>query len=88
MNQQDFIAGLLYPLAQYGIFGLVYYYALYKSILHLDNYKGENKISQVAFAVFILMTLLTEPQADEPIILCFIFDGIIRWIKNEKKRSI
>lgn len=74
-----FYCGLLYPLMQYGILGIVYYYALYKSIKYISYTDSkEKKISNIAFLVFVMITLLTEPQADEPIIVSFIFDGLIR----------
>ncbi|MGN0807263.1 MAG: hypothetical protein ACI4MN_02320 [Candidatus Coproplasma sp.] len=79
-----FYCGLLYPFAQFGIFGIIYYIALAWAI----KYFSKNKYTCFAFAAFILFTLLTEPQADEPIIVVFLFDALIRRIEQKKTIKI
>ena len=85
-----FYCGVLYPLAQYGIFGLIYYWALFKGIHNIINNQTryEKKFSNIIFAIFIVLTLLTEPQADEPLILCFIFDGLQRYFNTKKGMEV
>lgn len=80
-----FYCGLLYPLAQYGVFGLVYYWALFKALKSIadQDVRRDRKFAHLAFAAFILLTLLTEPQADEPLILCFVFEGLLLYFENK-----
>lgn len=80
---KGYYCGLLYPLMQYGLWGIVYYWALFKSIIYNSNNK-KNKVIKYVLGIFIVLTLLTEPQADEPIILCFIFDGLINFFDKNK----
>lgn len=69
-----FYCGLLYPFAQYGVLGLVYYYMFGIAIKNFS----QNKWARIGFGCFIVLTLLTEPQADEPFIVCFLFAGLLK----------
>lgn len=75
--------GLLYPLLEYGIVGIIYYVALIKGIKNFS----ENKFCTIAFGVFLLFTLLTQPQAEEPFVLCFIFNGLLKVSNNRLIRG-
>lgn len=78
-----FYCGLLYPLAQYGLFGIFYYCMLFISCRNFSD----NRFGKYAFFVYFFLTLLTQPQADECFILSFIFAGIIkycRFYQNDK----
>ena len=69
-----FYCGLLYPLAQYGLFGSIYYYVMCVACCKFSD----DGFSRAAFLVFFFLTLLTQPQADECFILAFLFSGVIR----------
>lgn len=68
-----FYCGLLYPLAQYGIFGFFYYYVMHMTFSEYSK----SKYIRIAFSIYFLLTLLTQPQADECFILIFLFSGVI-----------
>lgn len=78
-----FYCGLLYPLAQFGVFGLVYYFMMLKSI----KFFSEIKYARNAFALYILLTLLTQPQADECFIVCFLFSGLILYTNKRMRKK-
>lgn len=69
-----FYCGLLYPATQYGVFGLYYYYMMLVSGLKFSD----NRFGRYAFFIYFILTLLTQPQADECFILSFIFAGVIK----------
>lgn len=75
-----FYCGLLYPLSEYGLFGLLYYFILLYSIFHFSR----EKEACVAFAIYILITLFTEPQADEPFIVAFLISGLVLYSEEKK----
>ena len=63
---------------------------MFKGIHNIINNQTryEKKFSNIIFAIFIVLTLLTEPQADEPLILCFIFDGLQRYFNTKKGMEV
>lgn len=80
---QGFYCGLLYPLMQFGIFGLYYYFMM----VIAAKYFSDNHYGRYAFFIYFIMTLLTQPQADECFILSFIFAGVIHSCRYGKRRS-
>jgi len=80
-----FYCGLLYPLAQYGFLGFFYYYVFIRTGKSFSN----NIYANVVFWVYMSLTLLTEPQAEEPFIMCLLFGGLLLSFinKNELERK-
>ena len=70
--------GLLYPLAQYGFLGFFYYYVLIRSGRHFSK----NIYTNVALIIYLILTLLTEPQAEEPFIVCILLGGLLLSFTN------
>ncbi len=81
-----FYCGLLYPLAEYGILGIVYYIILFNSFKKFS----ENKYLRIAFSMFVIFTLFTEPDADECFIIAFLYSGLIEFCKlnNQNNRNL
>lgn len=79
-----FYCGLLYPLAQYGVLGIYYYYMLFIAFKNFSN----NTFGRYAFLIYFFLTLLTQPQAEECFILSFIFAGIIRHCRRRVKTMV
>ncbi len=73
-----FYCGLLYPLAQYGFLGFFYYYVLIRSGRHFSK----NIYTNVALIIYLILTLLTEPQAEEPFIVCILLGGLLLSFTN------
>ena len=73
-----FYCGLLYPLAQYGFLGFFYYYVLIRSGRHFSK----NIYTNVALIIYLSLTLLTEPQAEEPFIVCILLGGLLLSFTN------
>lgn len=76
-----FYCGLLYPLAQYGFLGFFYYYVLIRSGRHFSK----NIYTNVALIIYLILTLLTEPQAEEPFIVCILLGGLLLSFTNNNK---
>ena len=77
-----FYCGLLYPFAQFGIFGFIYYYFMFREISHFYI----NKYVCMSFGFFLLITLFTEPQADEPFIMIFIIDSVLKLVEKDDNK--
>ena len=76
-----FYCGLLYPLAQYGFLGFFYYYVLIRS----GRQFSKNIYTNVALIIYLILTLLTEPQAEEPFIVCILLGGLLLSFTNNNK---
>ena len=79
-----FYSGLLYPILQYGIFGFAYYIMLVVALCRFSK----NNTTNFVFASFLLLTLLTQPQADECFILMFLFQGAISISVNKNYQIV
>ena len=74
--------GLLTPLLNFGLFGIVYYIYLYKAIVNCSV----NFYSKISLAILFLLTLFTEPQAMSVYVLGFLMWGI--FIHKKRKRNV
>lgn len=78
-DSMGFYCGLLYPLVQYGVFGIVYYCMVF---IAFRNFSGD-RFARLAFFMYFFLTLLTQPQADECFILSFVFAGIVKHFQSD-----
>ena len=70
-----FFSGLFNPLVFLGLLSLVFYFILYLAIRYFDK----NKFINLAFAMLILITLLTEPLTFTTLISAFLVHGMINF---------